>query len=182
LSGGAAVGLIWAQGGDGRIAAGGRVPWHVPEDLERFRLVTLGRAVVMGRATWDALPARARPLTGRVNLVLSRTPGRTLPGAQVVAGVPEAFAAARAAGSPPPVWVIGGEQIFRLFEPFAELAEVTLVDGRGRHRATAEDATAFAPALGADWKLTRREPAAGWLTSVSGARYRFETWARGEPV
>ena len=55
------------------IGADGTLPWHLPEDLKLFRELTAGSAVVMGRRTWESLPARFRPLPGRRNLVLSRT-------------------------------------------------------------------------------------------------------------
>ena len=57
------VGLIWAQSTSGVIGRDGGIPWHLPEDLARFRGVTMGHTVVMGRRTWESLPARVRPLT-----------------------------------------------------------------------------------------------------------------------
>ena len=59
------VGLVWAQAANGVIGAGGGLPWHLPEDLARFKELTLGSTVVMGRATWDSLPPAVRPLPGR---------------------------------------------------------------------------------------------------------------------
>jgi hypothetical protein len=66
------VGLIWAQSTSGVIGRDGGIPWHVPEDLARFKELTLGHTVVMGRRTWESLPARFRPLPGRRNVVVSR--------------------------------------------------------------------------------------------------------------
>ena len=66
------VGLIWAQSTSGVIGRDGTIPWHLPEDLARFKQVTMGHTVVMGRRTWDSLPARFRPLPGRRNIVLTR--------------------------------------------------------------------------------------------------------------
>ena len=65
------------------IGADGALPWHLPEDLARFKALTLGSTVVMGRATWESLPAAVRPLPGRHNVVLTRQPGWQAPGAEV---------------------------------------------------------------------------------------------------
>src|SRR5699024_7697112 len=65
------VGMIWARANDRVIGAGGTMPWHLPEDLAHFKSVTSGHPVVMGRRTWDSLPARNRPLPGRRNIVVT---------------------------------------------------------------------------------------------------------------
>ena len=77
------VGVVWAQSTSGVIGRGGDIPWRVPEDLVRFKQVTLGHTVVMGRRTWDSLPAAVRPLPGRRNVVLSRQPDFEANGAEV---------------------------------------------------------------------------------------------------
>jgi dihydrofolate reductase len=68
------IGLVWAQSANGVIGRDGTLPWHLPEDMARFRALTTGATVLMGRRTWESLPPRFRPLPGRRNLVLSRTP------------------------------------------------------------------------------------------------------------
>jgi dihydrofolate reductase len=168
--------MIWAQNQAGVIGADGTIPWSVPEDLARFKRLTMGHAVIMGRVTWESLPAAFRPLPGRANLVLSRTAeadGRhrtaEADGARVVGSVTDALDAAAATGLAEPVWVVGGGRVYHEFLPLASRAEVTVMD------APVEGDTA-APRLGPDWTLTAREPQAGWLTSRSGTRYRFETW------
>ena len=95
------LGLIWAQSTSGIIGRGDTIPWDVPEDLVRFKEVTLGHPVVMGRRTWDSLPASVRPLPGRRNIVLSRQAGFTVDGAEVVGSLDEAL-------SEPGAWVVGG--------------------------------------------------------------------------
>src|ERR1700722_14341999 len=97
------VSLIWAQASNGVIGNAGAIPWRLPEDMAMFRSLTMGSTVLMGRATWDSLPARARPLEGRCNLVLTRQPGWSAPGAFSVASV--ATAVEQADGE---LWVIGG--------------------------------------------------------------------------
>lgn len=164
-------GLVWAQSSDGVIGVDGDLPWHLPEDMAHFRAVTAGAVVVMGRATWDSLPERFRPLPGRVNVVLSRTPGLRLAGAAVVPDVADALALV--AGADREVWVIGGGQVYAALAPSADRAEVTEVDltlGRGTR----------APDLDG-WTVTGRDPAEGWHTSTTGLRYRFVSLVRTPP-
>ena len=77
------VALIWAQDERGVIGRDGALPWHLPEDLAHFRALTRGATVLMGRATWESLPERFRPLPGRRNVVLSRQAGYVASGAEV---------------------------------------------------------------------------------------------------
>ncbi len=63
------VSLIWAQSTSGVIGRSGGIPWQLPEDLSRFKALTMGHTVVMGRRTWESLPAKFRPLPGRRNVV-----------------------------------------------------------------------------------------------------------------
>jgi dihydrofolate reductase len=163
------VAMIWAQSAGGVIGRDGQMPWHLPEDLRRFKDLTWGHPVVMGRHTWDSLPERFRPLAGRDNLVLTRRGDRTASSAVIVHSRDEALAAAQASQLPGPLWVIGGEQIYELFEPCAYRAEVTVID-----LVTSGDARA--PELGQGWRMAAREPGSGWLASASALRYRFETW------
>jgi dihydrofolate reductase len=161
------VALIWAQAANGVIGDRGTLPWHLPEDLIRFRDLTMGSTAVMGRATWESLPARVRPLPGRTNVVLSRRPGWTAPGAEVHGSLPEALAAAD--GN---VWVIGGASVYAAALPLADRVEVTELrdDFPG-------DVTA--PLLGDRWRETAREPAEGWLTSRTGLAYRTRSYLAG---
>src|ERR1700739_3896812 len=104
------VGLVWAQSTSGVIGRNGEIPWRVPEDLARFKQVTVGHTVVMGRRTWDSLPAAVRPLPRRRNVVLSRRADFAADGAEVVGSLEEAL-------TEPETWVIGGAQIYRLPPP-----------------------------------------------------------------
>lgn len=157
----ASIALIWAQSGDRCIGRGGTMPWYLPEDAVRFRELTSGHPVIMGRRTWESLPDRFRPLPGRTNVVISRT-ATGLPGAHVVPDV--AAAAALAAGQE--AWVIGGAQVYGAFMPLADRLEVTQIDV-----VVAGDTAA--PTMGPGWKLLRRTPERGWHTSSTGLRYRF---------
>jgi dihydrofolate reductase len=157
------VGLVWAQSTSGVIGRGGDIPWRVPEDLARFKQVTLGHTVVMGRRTWDSLPAAVRPLPGRRNVVLSRQTDFMADGAEVVDSLEQALTERE-------TWVIGGAPIYRLALPRATRCEVTEVDiGLPR-----DDDDALAPVLDQTWLGETGE----WLVSRSGLRYRFHSYHR----
>lgn len=109
--------LIAAVARNGVIGQGGVLPWHLPEDLAYFRRVTQGHPVVMGRRTWESLPARFRPLPGRRNIVLTRQPGWASDGAETAANWPAAQALL--AGQER-AFVIGGAEVFRELMPAAD--------------------------------------------------------------
>jgi dihydrofolate reductase len=118
----AVVSLIVAMDRNRVIGAGRRLPWHIPEDLKRFRRLTLGHHVVMGRKTWESI---GRPLPGRTNIVLTRQPGFRAEGAHVVSCLDDAL---RLAAGDMEVFVIGGAQIYALALPCADRAYVTEID------------------------------------------------------
>jgi dihydrofolate reductase len=161
------LGLVWAQSTSGVIGRGGDIPWRVPEDLARFKQLTIGHTVVMGRRTWDSLPAGVRPLPGRRNVVLSRQTEFVAAGAEVVGSLEQALPNSRAE---PETWVIGGEQIYLLALPHATRCEVTEVD----IELPRDDDDALAPVLGEAWAGETGE----WLVSRSGLRYRFHSYRR----
>ncbi len=154
--------LIWAQSTSGVIGRDGGIPWHLPEDMARFKELTSGHTVVMGRLTWESLPARVRPLPGRRNVVVTRDAEYRAEGAEVVTSLDEAPLDG--------AWVIGGAQIYAQALPSATRCEVTEVDIDLRR----EDDDALAPALDGTWLGT----AGDWLTSSSGLRYRFLSYLR----
>ncbi|GIG21884.1 dihydrofolate reductase [Cellulomonas chitinilytica] len=161
------LGLIWAQTPDGVIGREGALPWRLPEDLARFRTLTQGHPVIMGRATWESLPARFRPLPGRDNIVLSRTPGFVAEGARVVASLDDAFALVADRDA----WVMGGGAVYAATLPRADRVEVTVVD------TTVEGDTWAPPLDDGRWRLVGSEPEDGWRTSSSdGLRFRFESY------
>ena len=157
------VGLIWAQSTSGVIGRDGGIPWRLPEDQARFKELTIGRAVVMGRLTWESLPPKVRPLPGRRNIVVTRQADYAADGAQVVESLDDAL-------SDDEVWVIGGEQIYALALPTAARCEVTEVE----IDLPRQDADAVAPVLDETWAGTAGE----WLTSSSGLRYRYHSFER----
>ena len=143
--------FIVARARDGTIAIDGQVPWKISADLKRFKQMTMGTPMIMGRKTFDSFP---RPLPGRRHIVLTRDPAWQAEGAEVAHSPEEALAMA-GSGT---VSVIGGAEIFALFMPFATRFELTEV-----HEDTHGDV--FMPAPGPTWREVAREehPAAdGW--------------------
>lgn len=112
--------LILARARNGVIGADGKLPWHLPADLKRFKALTLGKPMILGRKTFDSFPA---PLPGRRHIVLTRDPAWSALGAEVAHSVERARALAGDGG----VSVIGGAEVFALFEPLADAVELTEV-------------------------------------------------------
>ena len=157
------VGLIWAQSTSGVIGRDGGIPWQVPEDQARFKELTMGHTVVMGRLTWESLPAKVRPLPGRRNVVVTRQADYMADGADVVTELGDGLSGDES-------WVIGGEQIYALALPMATRCEVTEVEVD----LPRQDADAVAPLLDETWVGTVGD----WLTSTSGLRYRYYSYRR----
>jgi dihydrofolate reductase len=112
--------LVVARAQNGVIGRDGKLPWHLPADLKRFKALTMGSVMVMGRKTFDSLPG---VLPGRRHVVLTRDREWRANGAEVAHTVDEALAKAEAS----PVAVIGGAEIFALFTPLADRIELTEV-------------------------------------------------------
>ncbi|HVV64024.1 MAG TPA: dihydrofolate reductase [Rhizomicrobium sp.] len=102
------VSLVVAMADNGVIGADGTLPWRLPDDLRRFKALTMGKPCVMGRRTWDSLPRR--PLPGRQNIVVTRDRAFRANGATVVHSLEEALANAADAEE---ICVIGGAEIYR---------------------------------------------------------------------
>lgn len=113
--------IIAAVARNGVIGRDNGLPWRLKADLRRFRAVTLGHPLLMGRRTWESL---GRPLPGRRNMVVSRDPGFRAEGAEVFASVDAALAAA---GGNEKVFVIGGAEIYRQLMPRADRLMLTEV-------------------------------------------------------
>jgi dihydrofolate reductase len=117
--------LVAAVARGGVIGRDGGIPWRIREDMARFRTLTTGHPVVMGRTTWDSLPDRYRPLPGRRNFVLTRNPAWGADGAERVASVEDAL---DALGGADRVFVIGGAEVYAAALPLADELELTEVD------------------------------------------------------
>ncbi len=142
--------LVVARARNGVIGKNGALPWHLPEDLKRFKRMTVGKPVIMGRKTFESI---GKPLPGRQNIVLTRDPAWQFPGVSVVPNLAEAVAAAgldpraRADG----IMVIGGAQIYAEALPSATRVELTEV------AADPEGDTWLPPFDPARWRETARE-------------------------
>ena len=112
--------LVVARAQNGVIGRGGKLPWHLPADLKRFKALTMGTAMLMGRKTFESLPGL---LPGRRHIVLTRDRTWQAPGAEIAHDVDEAIRLAEDG----PVSVIGGAEIFGLFLPHADRVELTEV-------------------------------------------------------
>ncbi|MFI5888613.1 dihydrofolate reductase [Actinoplanes sp. NPDC051513] len=155
------VHMIWAEARDRVIGAAGRIPWKLPGEQAMFKERTMGGTVVMGRATWESLPAAVRPLPGRRNVVLTRAAAFDAPGAVVVRSVDEAPLAED-------VWIMGGAAVYEAFLPKAEHILRTRID-----LDVAGDTRA--PVLDDSWVVT---DSSGWQTAPNGLKYVVEDLAR----
>ena len=156
------VHMIFARATNGVIGNHNQLPWHLPEDIARFKRLTTGWPVIMGRKTWDSLPARFRPLPGRTNIVVTRQPGWEAPGANVANSIKDAIGQC---GNVAQAWVIGGAQIYAAAEPLADRIEVTEI-------AQDFEGDAYAPLLGTQWVETAREK----HVSKCGLSFSFITY------
>jgi dihydrofolate reductase len=153
--------LVFAHAENGVIGRDGALPWRLSADLRRFKALTMGKPMIMGRKTFESFPA---PLPGRRHIVMTRDAAWSAPGAETAATVAEALSLA----GPGEVTVIGGAEIFALFDAIADRAEVTTI--WQRH----DGDTSYRLDQG-DWQEVVREdhPATGDLPA-----YTFFTMAR----
>jgi len=150
--------MMWAEARGRVIGADGGIPWRIPGEQAMFKERTMGSTVVMGRGTWDSLPRK--PLPGRENVVLTRDPSWTAPGAAVAHTVDEVAVADE-------VWVIGGAAIYTAFLPKAEHIVRTRIDLE-----VAGDT--HAPELGPEWVVTETSG----RSTPDGLRYVVEELIR----
>jgi dihydrofolate reductase len=156
--------LIAAVAANGVIGRDGGLPWRLPADLRRFRALTMGHAIIMGRKTWETLP---HALPGRQNIVVTRDRHYRVTGASTAPSIDDAL---RAAAEPAPAFCIGGGELYRAALPLAATAFVTEI-------ARAFDGDATFPALDArEWAETAREPHVH--EADAGFAYAFVTYER----
>ena len=150
------------------IGRGNQLPWRLPDDLKRFKAITLGHPLLMGRKTAQSL---GRALPGRANLVLTRSGQVPFEGMQAVASLDEAIGLA--AGEP--LMVIGGGEVYALALPHAERLHLTHVETE------VEDADAFFPAFDpADWTVEHSQAHAADARHAHG--FRFVDYRRAAPA
>lgn len=140
-----------AVGRNGVIGAGGGLPWRIPEDLARFKRLTMGHALVMGRATFESI---GRPLPGRTNIVLTRRRDWDHEGVEVAASLDEATTIAASRGQD--LFIAGGAEVYRAALETADRMELTEVD------AEPEGDTWFPLVDWSNWQETQREEQPGF--------------------
>lgn len=138
------ISLIAAIGKNGELGKDGKLLWRLPHDLARFKKLTSGHAIIMGRKTFEAI---GKPLPDRRSIIVTRNLGYSADGAETAASIKDAVARA---GSDAEIFVIGGGEIYQEALPYADRIYLTRVDG-------AFDADAFFPSLGPEWKTISSE-------------------------
>lgn len=151
------IAMIAAMAHDRVIGKDNQMPWHLPEDLKHFKAVTMGKPVVMGRKTYESI---GRPLPGRLNIVISRTPGLQIEGVTCVTSFDEALVAA---GDCDELMVIGGGQLYAQLLPRADVLYLTEID------LAVDGDTRFPAWESSDWVETEL----GTGKSDLGLNYRF---------
>jgi dihydrofolate reductase len=157
------ISLIAAVARNGTIGRGGRLPWRLPADLARFRQLTLGHTVLMGRRTWQSL---GRPLPGRRNAVLTRDASFSAPGCEAVHSIDEA----RALAGGGELFVIGGAALYAAFMPLADRLFITHIDAD-----VAGDAV-FPAIDPGQWRLVEETP--GTVDPHNPLPHRFSVYGR----
>jgi dihydrofolate reductase len=152
--------LVVAIAQNGVIGNNGLIPWHISDDMKRFKALTLGHTVVMGRKTWDSLPRK--PLPGRINVVVTRQKDWQAEGAVVANSLGQATA-----GTSGTVMVIGGAEIYERALPLASRIELTEI-----HKDFDGDARFVLDRTG--WHETLREE----HVTPDGLRYSYVTLTR----
>ena len=155
--------IIVARSKNGVIGKDGDLPWHLPEDLKRFKSLTTNHAIIMGRKTWDSI---GRPLPNRQNIVISRDSTKKFEGATLAPTLDAALEIVEPHRSP---FIIGGSEIYRLALDVTQTIEMTLIDAE-------VDGDTFFPDLNPnDWEEIKRSLQLDEKTQLS---YAFITYQR----
>jgi len=161
--------LILARADNGVIGNAGRIPWRIPDDMKRFKALTMGKPIVMGRKTWESFPKR--PLPGRTNIVITRDETYNAEGAIVTHSLEDALRQA-AREAPRAIMIVGGGEIYREVLPRATRIELTEV-----HRDFPGDAV-MPEFSKSDWREVGREEHA----TADDLRYSYVTLIRVPPT
>ena len=140
--------------------------WRLPEELARFKRITLGHPVIMGRKTWESIPEKFRPLPGRTNVVVTRDTSYEAVGAEVAHSLEEALTQAKSQSGSEEIFIIGGAQLYSEALSAADRLYLTLVDDD-------KEGEAFFPDYGAFTKIVEETP-----SEENGIRYTFLTLER----
>ena len=145
------ISIVVAVSDNNAIGAGGALLWHLPKDMKYFKEITTGHHVLMGRKTWESIPPKFRPLSDRVNIVVTRQMDFKADGAVVVKNLDDGIELAKKAGEQE-LMVIGGGEIYKQVFPKTDKVYLTKV------HATFIDADTFSPdILDGRWKVVSSE-------------------------
>lgn len=160
------VSMIAAIGRNRELGKNGQLIWHISDDLKRFKKITMGGTLIMGRKTFESI---GKPLPGRKNIVLTSNKKYNAPGIFVKNYPNAAFNFAQCLQRP--IFIIGGESIYRHYMPLADTLYITQID------AEEHGADAFFPEINPDdWQITEQS---GWQTDpVNRVKYRYLTYQR----
>lgn len=158
------ISIIVAIDNKGAIGRQNDIPWHLSDDLKRFKSITMGHTVIMGKNTWDSLPFK--PLKGRRNIVVSSSMAETS-GCEVVRSLTEAY---KLIAKDEQAFIMGGARIYEQTINMADQLIVTHVD------LTVDDADRFFPEIGSEWKAI--EKSEHLHDEASGLDYQYVTYTR----
>ena len=159
------INLIVALGKAGEIGKNGGLIWKIPEDLKRFKSLTTGHTVIMGRKTWDSLPKK--PLPGRRNIVITRQKDFRAEGAEIADSIETAL---RLLGSDAKPFIMGGEEIYNAFLPFVTTYYLTEIEDN------CQEADSFLKLnFDKDWVKIEESDI---FSTPEGVRYRYVTYKK----
>lgn len=158
------VSMIAAIGKNRELGRGNKLIWHIPKDLKRFREVTLGHPIIMGRKTFESI---GRLLPNRTNIIITRDPNYKVEGAIIVSSIQEALRQAQGKLGSEEIFIIGGAQIYALGMRYADKLYLTKIDEEAR------DADTFFPDYSMFKKVISEEEQEG-----ASFRYKFITLER----
>lgn len=159
--------LIYARANNGVIGKDNALPWYLPADLKRFKSLTMGKPMLMGRKTFESLPGL---LPGRKHIVLTHQKNWARDGVEVANNVQDALALARKHRMGAEVAVIGGAKIYETMLPLAERIELTAIHAD-------YDGDTFIEPVSSDWELTKRED---FKPEGAEPSYSFMTYQRAK--
>ncbi len=157
------VSLIAAVAANRVIGNKGALPWRLPDDLARFKRLTMGHAVIMGHATFASM---GTPLPGRRNIVLTRDTGLQIPGCEMKHSAAEALTSAEGREA----FIIGGAAVYEIFLPLADFMYLTLID------VEVPGETLFPDVRWEEWRVVRETP--GRISQGSPLPHRFVDYER----
>ena len=157
------VGAIAAIGKNRELGKGNKLIWHIPDDLRRFKKITMGHPVILGRKTFESIIEQlGKPLPGRTNIVVTRDNSWAHPGAIVANSIADAIAQAKKAPGGEEIVIGGGAQIYEQALPFTDRLYLTLIDD-------SKDADSFFPPYEQEFTKEMYEEGREW----NGLKYRW---------